>query len=139
MKLAPIFVMSAAILAPAYASFAQDKTQDQTQSRQATEDRRIYGYQLMTPAERDEYRDRMRAAQSAEERQKIRAEHHAEMQKRAEERGVTLPDMPAGRGGGMGPGGGMGRGGGMMGPGNGMGPGMGRGMGGGAAGGSTGR
>ncbi len=126
MKLAGIFVMSAVVLVPAHTLFAQEKTQDSTQSRQSIPDRQIYGYQLMTPAERAEYRDRMRSAQSAEERQKIREEHHAEMQKRAEARGVTLPDMPgqAGRGGSMmedrmGPG--MGRG--MGGPGMGGGPG----------------
>ncbi len=127
MKLATIVVTTAAVLVPAYASFAQDQTQSQT--RQATRDRDIYGWQLMTPEERNEYRQRMRTAKTAEEREQIRAEHHEEMQKRAEARGVTLPDAPAARGGGMmGPGGGMGQGGGM-GPGNGMGPGGGMGRG----------
>jgi hypothetical protein len=121
MKLAYIAVTTAAILVPSYASFAQDPAQSQT--RQANRDRDIYGSQLMTPEERNEYRSRMRAAKTAQEREEIRAEHHAEMQKRAEARGVTLPDAPAARGGGMmGPGGGMG-------PGNGMGPGGGMGRG----------
>lgn len=65
----------------------------------------IYGSQLMTLQERNEYRDRLRNARSAEERERIRAEHHERMQARARERGVTLPDQPpAGRGYGTGPG-----------------------------------
>ena len=115
------FVIAGALLAPACAVLAQDRDTTRSPSRQTVQDRDIYGYQLMTPAERAEYRERMRAAQSFEEREKIRAEHHEEMQKRAEARGITLPDTPpAARGGGMmGPGGGMGGGG--MGPGGGMG------------------
>ncbi len=122
-------VIAGALLIPASAVVAQDRDTTASQSREAAQDRDIYGYQLMTPAERQEYRDRMRAAQSSEEREKIRAEHHQEMQKRAEARGMTLPDTPpAARGGGMmGDGMGRGMGGGGMGPGGGMGGGMGRG------------
>lgn len=54
----------------------------------------VFGWQLMTPAERDAYRIRMRAAKTPEERARIRAEHHQEMLKRAKERGVTLPEVP---------------------------------------------
>ncbi|HDR9277925.1 TPA: hypothetical protein QDB24_006085 [Burkholderia vietnamiensis] len=82
----------------------------------------IYGSQLMTPAERTEYRTRMLAAASDAERDKIRAEHHAQMQKRAKARGITLPDAPPMRGMHRGQGMGMGSG---MGPGSGMGAGMG--------------
>lgn len=75
---------------------------------------RIYGRQLMTEQERLEYRERLRAAETAEERARIRAEHHARMQERAEERGVTLPEEPpmrgTGRGGGQGAGQGTGSG-----------------------------
>lgn len=89
----------------------------------------IYGSQLMTQQERAEYRMRMRTAQTAEERERIRAEHHARMVERAKAQGVTLPETPPATGGGRGPGGGgMGPGGGGMGPGGGgMGPGGGRG------------
>lgn len=55
----------------------------------------VYGWQLMTPAERDAYRAKMRAAKTARERAEIRAEHHKEMEARAKERGVTLPPGPA--------------------------------------------
>jgi hypothetical protein len=78
----------------------------------------IYGSQLMTQQERNEYSARMRAAKTPQERETLRAEHHNAMQARAKERGVTLPEQPPagagpGKGTGMGPGAGMGPGGGM--------------------------
>lgn len=91
----------------------QDK--DQTMSKVQDQDR-VFGSQLMTKQERKEFRNRMRSAKTAEEREQIRAEHHERMMVRAKERGVTLPDDPPARGGGMGPGG-------AMSPGGGMGPG----------------
>ena len=78
---------------------AQKKAQTQQQEQ-------IYGSQLMTRQERAEYRARMRTAKTAEERAQIRKEHHEQMKARAKARGVTLPDLPPARGGGMGPGGG---------------------------------
>ena len=95
----------------------------------------IYGSQLMTNQERIEHRNKMRATKTAEEREQVRLQHHEQMQLRAKEQGVTLPDMlptqGGGQGRGMGPGGGMGGmgpGGGMggMGPGGGMSPGRNR-------------
>ena len=88
----------------------------------AADQNQIYGSQMMTEQERMEYRDRLRAAESAEEREKIRNEHHKQMQERAKERGVSIPDEPPARGGGMGPKDGMG-------PQDGMGPGGGKGRG----------
>lgn len=56
-------------------------------------------FQLMTPEERTALREKMRAATTPEERQQIAADNHAEMQKRAQEKGVTLPENrgPQGR------------------------------------------
>ena len=54
----------------------------------------IYGWQLMTPVERQIYRTRMRSLRTPEERDALRAQYHAEMQKRAAKRGLRLPDMP---------------------------------------------
>jgi hypothetical protein len=73
---------------------------------------RMYGYELMTPEERQAYMDRMRNAKTPEERTKLRDEHRAEMQKRAKEKGVTLaePRGPGGPGGGPRGGPGSGRG-----------------------------
>jgi hypothetical protein len=86
------------------------QAQEQTQSQ---EQEQIFGSQLMTPEERAAYRDRLRAAKTAEEREKIRQEHHELMEARAKERGVTLPEEPPPSGmrpgDGMGPGGGGGR------------------------------
>lgn len=85
----------------------------------------IYGSQLMTQKERRDYRLKIRQAKTVQEREQIRAEHHKQMQERAKERGVTLPDVPPaqgmhqGVGPGVGPGAGMGPGGGGMGPGGG--------------------
>lgn len=122
---------------PALATPANGQAAGQQGAPAATQARpgkTIYGSQLMTPAERNAYRAHMRSLKTAQERQAFRMQHHQEMQQRAKERGMTLPDMPmgpAGMGpGGMGPGG-MGPGG--MGPGHmgagGMGPGsMGRGQ-----------
>lgn len=81
----------------------------------------VFGSQLMTQQERNEYRLRMQSAKTPEDQARIRAEHHESMQARAHERGVTLPATPPERGAGRGMGPGMGGGG----PGMGMGPGMG--------------
>jgi hypothetical protein len=100
------------------------------ESAQLPEQDQIYGVQLMTPQERAEFRSKMSAAKSIEERDQIRKANHQAMQERAESHGLTLPDqLPAGqrgmghgggmmnqdgsmrnRGGGMGNGGGMGSG-----------------------------
>jgi len=59
------------------------------------------GQQLMTPEEQTALRDKMRSAATPEERQKLVEANRAEMQKRAKEKGITLPE---GRGPGMGAG-----------------------------------
>ena len=121
----------AALSSPA--AWADEKAKAEEHEANRNEQReevreQVYGYQLMTTAERDAYRERMRAARTVEEREQIRLDHHAQMQARAIEQGVSLPDMPMMRGQGMGGGGGMGPGGGMGGGGGmGSGGGMGRG------------
>jgi len=47
--------------------------------------------ELMTPAERLAMMDKMMDAKTAEERQAIMTTTHTEMEKRAKEKGVTLP------------------------------------------------
>jgi hypothetical protein len=77
-------------------------------------DETVYGSQMMTNQERMEHRTKMNAAKTVQEREQVRLEHHEQMQLRAKERGVTLPDTPPAQGAGMrqgmGPGGGMGGG-----------------------------
>jgi hypothetical protein len=60
------------------------------------------GNQLMTTEEWTAHREKMFNAATPEERQQIAAANHAEMQKRAAENGITLPQQPGPRQG-MGP------------------------------------
>ena len=123
MKRTLIYTAVIAALLPVMVSVAnaadkdQDRTRDQdrlqTQDKDQIQDRQIYGSQLMTQQERNEYRAQMHNAKTAQEREQIRKEHHERMKVRAKEKGVTLPDEPPARG----MGGGMGPGGGGMGPG----------------------
>jgi hypothetical protein len=50
------------------------------------------GAQLMTPEERTALQEKMRNARTPEERQQIATATRAEMQKRATEKGITLPE-----------------------------------------------
>ena len=52
--------------------------------------------QLMTPEERTALQKKMRSAATPEERQKIAEATRTEMQKRAADKGITLPNTPAG-------------------------------------------
>ena len=104
------------------ATATQDRTKEKIQT-QTKDQEPIYGSELMTEKERNEYRERMRSAKTQQEREKIRSEHHDRMLARAKERGVTIPDQPPAKGAGNGPGGGMGPGAGGMGTGGGSGKG----------------
>ncbi|MGB8339931.1 MAG: hypothetical protein WCD07_02240 [Burkholderiales bacterium] len=57
-------------------------------------DANIYGWQLMTGAERDFLHEKLNRVQSEEERQQIQADHHRQMQERAKQQGYTLPEGP---------------------------------------------
>lgn len=85
------------------------------------------GPRLLSETEWREHQQKMRSM-TAEERERYRAEVHAQMVERARERGVALPTTPRGPmsgqpGPGMGQGPGMGTGGGMGQDGGGMGSG----------------
>jgi len=92
------------------ASQEQPQPAPQPQLQQQAQEQ-VRGSQLMTPEELAQHRERLRHAESEEEREKIRSEQHELMRIRAEQQGVKLPEgMPAqGRGGGMSPGPGGGR------------------------------
>lgn len=51
------------------------------------------GQTLMTPEERTALREKMHTAKTPEERQQIAQANHAEMEKRAKEQGITLPEQ----------------------------------------------
>jgi len=62
------------------------------------------GHQLMTPEERTAMQEKMHNAKTPEERQQIALANRAEMQKRAQEKGITLPEHRGPHGhAGMGP------------------------------------
>jgi hypothetical protein len=135
-------ILAAAIAAAMMTMTVSLFAAEQPSAGTARQSEPIYGYRMMDDQERNEYRERMRNARSATERQAIRDEHRKLMETRAAERGVTLPeprgpgagrrgDGPGGpgfgpgrRGEGKGPGYGKGEG---FGPGGGMGPGSGKG------------
>ena len=52
----------------------------------------IPGSELMTSAEREHYRQRMRGARSADDESRLRGEHVKQMQERARLRGLRLGD-----------------------------------------------
>ena len=54
----------------------------------------VYGWELMSAQERAEHRTKMQSMKTKQERERYRYEHHQKMQKRAKQKGVTLPDMP---------------------------------------------
>jgi hypothetical protein len=58
---------------------------------------------LVTPEERTAMQEKMRTAKTPEERQQIASANHAEMQKRATEKGITLSENRGPQGRGMGP------------------------------------
>jgi hypothetical protein len=107
-----LVLATAVSLSGAIATFpakAQDQARDQTQDRtQLRTQDQIYGSQLMTPAERDEYRARLRTMATDQEREAFRLQHHQQMQERARAKGLVLPDEPPirrmGPGSGPGPG-----------------------------------
>ena len=55
----------------------------------------IPGSELMTHQERERYRQRMRGAKTAEDRDKVRADHLRRMEERARLRGLRLPATPS--------------------------------------------
>jgi hypothetical protein len=128
-SVAVLAMTAAAVVFTGGSALAQDKVQLKTQDKVRDQDRlndSIYGSQLMTLAERNEFRRHMSSLKSNQAREAYRLEHHERMQERAREKGVTLPDVPPALGKGIGPApaaGGMGSGVGAGGTGGGMGAG----------------
>ena len=85
---------------------ANDTRRDQVREQERVrDDAPIYGSQMMTERERNEYREKMRNAKTLKEQEAIRSQHHDQMKERAKSRGMVLPDEPPARGMGNGPGG----------------------------------
>jgi hypothetical protein len=105
MNLRPTFILiaacNAALTLVSPPVIAQTKPQAQQVSPQTQPQRQgmrrhspIYGYDLMTAEERTEHRNKMRSLKTWEEREQFRKAHHEQMQARAKERGIALPDPP---------------------------------------------
>ena len=100
----PFLVLALSLAAVAAGSFsmpadAADPAARQDQRAPAAADAKsgpelIPGAYLMTPAERDQYRQRMQAAKSAEEKARIRAKHVQAMEQRARSVGLALSKEP---------------------------------------------
>lgn len=69
-----------------------DQDRDRDRDRDRVHQDEIFGSQLMTEAERTQYREQMRTATDEQERAQIRARHREEMLQRAQERGVKLEE-----------------------------------------------
>ena len=80
----------------------QDRTHAPDDARQ--QQNNIYGYDLMTEQERTEHQQPMRSMTTEQERAAYRARHHEEMQRRAREQGVAIPDQVPEQRKGRGPG-----------------------------------
>ena len=70
----------------------RDRIQDRTHvpDYAKLKDDDIYGSELMTRRERNEYRQALQNADNAEARERIRTQHQHEMKNRAQEQGVAL-------------------------------------------------
>ena len=101
-RLASMVVAAACAVAVTGPILAAEQQREQVQAQTQTRER-IYGSELMTPQERNQYLTRMRTLKTLEEREQFRKEHHEQMKERAKQRGVTLPDEPPAQGRGMGP------------------------------------
>ena len=96
------FSAAAVLLAAAADAAAQAQVRQREQAQQRTQERAgwreiIPGSELMTPAEREAYRQRYAAAKTDEERAKVRADHVKAMDERARLQGLKLaePKPPA--------------------------------------------
>jgi len=75
-------------------SNAANKTPAQLTSQDTAKDQ-IYGWQVMSDAERDAYKKQMGAFKNATERDVFLQDHRARMNSRAREKGITLRDTAA--------------------------------------------
>jgi len=75
-------------------SNATNKASNQLASQDPAKDQ-IYGWQVMTDAEREAYKKQMGAFKNATERDVFLQDHRARMNSRAREKGITLRDTAA--------------------------------------------
>ncbi|MFN7086684.1 MAG: hypothetical protein ACK4N4_08660 [Burkholderiales bacterium] len=89
----PVLVTAAVFISAGADSIAAP---DQDTSAKVVKREIIPGSELMTHAEREQYRQRIRGARSADEEARIRADHRKQIEERARRRGLRLADpLPA--------------------------------------------
>jgi hypothetical protein len=71
----------------------RDRDRDSTKlrDRDRVRDTDIYGAELMSVQERDQYRQQLQSAKNDQEWARLRAQHEEQMRERAKQRGVNLP------------------------------------------------
>lgn len=74
----------------------RDRDRLHVQDYSQLKDKDIYGSQLMSAEERNQYRKELQNAKTAQKRMKIQAQHHEQMQARANAQGLDL--VPPGQG-----------------------------------------
>jgi hypothetical protein len=84
-------LLAAAALVTSMSSSAQQPSGSATTPPQATGQPRPQRPQILTQEERDQFRQRMQAAKTPEERAKVRDEMRVAVEQRAKEKGITLP------------------------------------------------
>jgi hypothetical protein len=87
------FITAALIATTAFAQMGPGMGGMGGQGRFALDQGNVYGWQLMTPEEQNAHRTKMHTLKSMDECKAYTAEHHAAMEARAKEKGVTLPAM----------------------------------------------
>ena len=75
---------------------AQPIEQQQAQDRERIRDEQIYGHELMTQRELNQYREQMQTMQSARAREQFQAQHEDKMRERARQQNKDL--VPPGQG-----------------------------------------
>lgn len=101
-------ILMTAVAWMAASATAQQQAPERATATQQTQSQRMYGSELLSEQERNAYRTQMNAANSEQERERIRSEHRELVQRRANERGVDATGMAYGPGPGAGPGKGSG-------------------------------
>lgn len=79
-------------------SFAQSPSTNKSPNQLASQDTakdQIYGWQVMSDAERDAYKKQLASIKNTTERDVFLQDHRTRMNIRAREKGITLRDTPA--------------------------------------------
>lgn len=97
-RIAASTLVTAAALITSLPAGAQQAAGSAATPPQATAQQRPARPQLFTQEEHDQYRQRMQAAKTPEERAKLRDEMHKATEQRAKEKGITLPQRPMHKG-----------------------------------------